>query len=27
MPTHSPDFNPIERTWANFERRLRDNVL
>jgi putative transposase len=25
-PPHSPDFNPIEKTWANMKRNLRDAV-
>jgi transposase len=24
LPPYSPDFNPIERTWANMKRALTD---
>lgn len=24
LPPYSPDFNPIEKTWANMKRALRD---
>jgi transposase len=24
LPAHSPDFNPIEKDWANMKRALRD---
>jgi transposase len=26
LPKYSPDFNLIERSWANFKRWLRDNL-
>jgi len=26
LPPYSPDFNPIEKLWANLKRWLRDNV-
>jgi transposase len=26
LPPYSPDYNPIEKSWANMERFLRDNV-
>jgi transposase len=26
LPPCSPDFNPIEKTWANVKRWLRDNA-
>jgi transposase len=25
LPAYSPDFNPIEHSWANMKRWLRDN--
>jgi transposase len=25
LPPYSPDFNPIENSWANMKRHLRDN--
>ena len=25
LPPYSPDFNPIEKSWANLKRWLRDN--
>jgi transposase len=24
LPPYSPDYNPIEKTWANMKKRLRD---
>ena len=27
LPPYSPDFNPIEKSWANFKRWLRDNSV
>jgi transposase len=26
LPPYSPDLNPIENSWANFKRWLRDNL-
>lgn len=26
LPKYSPDFNPIEKSWANFKRWLCDNL-
>ncbi|MDR2477450.1 MAG: transposase [Treponema sp.] len=26
LPPYSPDFNPIEKTWVNMKRWLRDNA-
>ena len=26
LPPYSPDYNPIEKTWANMKCYLRDNV-
>ena len=26
LPPYSPDFNPIEKDWANMKRELRDSV-
>jgi transposase len=25
LPPYSPDYNPIEKSWANMKRSLRDN--
>lgn len=27
LPPYSPDFNPIEKSWANLKRWLKDNLL
>ena len=27
LPAYSPDFNPIEKFWANLKQWLRDNLL
>jgi transposase len=27
LPAYSPDYNPIEKSWANMKRFLRDNLL
>ena len=27
LPPYSPDFNPIEHSWANLKRWLRDNEV
>jgi transposase len=27
LPAYSPDFNPIEKDWANMKRALRDTVF
>jgi transposase len=26
LPPYSPDYNPIEKSWANMKRRLRDSI-
>jgi transposase len=26
LPPYSPDYNPIEKSWANMKRRLRDSL-
>ena len=26
LPPYSPDYNPIEKSWANMKRFLRDNL-
>jgi putative transposase len=26
LPPYSPDYNPIERSWANMKRHLRDSI-
>jgi transposase len=26
LPPYSPDYNPIEKTWANMKRHLRSNL-
>ena len=26
LPAYSPDFNPIEKSWANLKRWLKDNL-
>jgi transposase len=26
LPSYSPDYNPIEKSWANMKRHLRDNL-
>jgi transposase len=26
LPPYSPDFNPIEKTWAHLKKWLRDNA-
>jgi transposase len=26
LPPYSPDYNPIEKSWANMKRFLRDNA-
>jgi transposase len=26
LPPYSPDYNPIEKTWANMKRFLRNNL-
>jgi transposase len=26
LPPYSPDYNPIEKTWANMKRSLRDSL-
>ncbi len=27
LPPYSPDFNPIEKSWANLKRWLKDNLI
>ena len=27
LPPYSPDYNPIEKSWANMKQFLRDNLL
>ena len=26
LPPYSPDYNPIEKSWANMKQYLRDNM-
>jgi hypothetical protein len=26
LPPYSPDYNPIEKSWANMKRHLRDSI-
>ena len=26
LPPYSPDYNPIEKSWANMKRNLRNNI-
>ena len=26
LPPYSPDYNPIEKTWANMKRFLKNNM-
>ena len=26
LPPYSPDYNPIEKSWANMKRNLRNNL-
>jgi transposase len=26
LPPYSPDYNPIEKSWANMKRFLRNNL-
>ena len=27
LPPYSPDYNPIEKSWANMKHYLRDNLF